>query len=279
MTGSVDENDAAIVDQDFVRANVLRNSAGFAAGDIGLANGIEQTGFAVIHVAHDGNNGRARLEAFLGFFLGNFQDHFFFKRDDTDYAAERFGQSGGGGHIERLVDAGEDASVQQIFEQLFGAHVEFFGELANSDSFGDGDVARSARLWRRDDRGCGAAIAHSRTLARGMELALAFLLSLVGYRALTLWKLARVERLAWLGLGRKFFRERRQHAGTAGRARTGTRACRHRTAALLKWTAGRATGARWPRRKGSARSRLLRTHGLPGTRTASRALRTLTERT
>ena len=88
------------------------------------------------------------------------------------------------GTSERLVDAGEDAAVQQIFQQLLGAHVEFFGQLANGDAFGDGDVARSARLGRRDDRGCGAAVAHSGALARGMELALPFLFSFVGHRAL-----------------------------------------------------------------------------------------------
>ena len=274
---SVDENDAAIeLTTIFVRADVLGNSAGFAAGNICLANGVEQTGFAVIHVAHDGNHGRARLEAFLGLFLGNFQNHFFFERDDAYYAAKGLGQSGGGRHVERLVDAGEDAAVQQIFQQLFGAHVEFFGQLANGDSFGDGDVTWSARLWRRDDRGGGAAIAHSRTLARGMELALAFLFPFVGNRALALWKLARVERLAGFSLRRKFLRERRQHTGTARRTRTGTRARGHRPAALLKRTAGRSTWARWPRRKRSAGSWLLRTHRLARTRTTSGALRSLT---
>ena len=85
-------------------------------GHFGLANGVQQAGFAVIHVAHDRDYGRTRLEAFLGFFLGNFQNHFFFEGNDAHHAAECFGQSGGGRHVQRLVDAGEDAAIQQIFQ-------------------------------------------------------------------------------------------------------------------------------------------------------------------
>src|SRR5271154_4356391 len=40
VTGSVDEDDAAIVDEDFVGADVLGDAAGFAAGNVSLANGV-----------------------------------------------------------------------------------------------------------------------------------------------------------------------------------------------------------------------------------------------
>ena len=92
VTGRVDENDAAVIDDDFIRADVLGDSAGFATCHVGLANGVEQTGFAVVDVAHDGNDRRTRLETFLGFFLGDFENHFFFERDDADDAAESFRQ-------------------------------------------------------------------------------------------------------------------------------------------------------------------------------------------
>ena len=93
VTRSVHENHAAIIDDDFIGADVLRDSAGFAACNVGLANGVEQTGFAVIDVAHNGDDRRTRLEAFLGLFLGDFKNHFLFERDDADYAAESFGES------------------------------------------------------------------------------------------------------------------------------------------------------------------------------------------
>ena len=52
--------------------------------------------------------------------------------------------------------------------------------------------------------------------------------------------------------------------GRPGSSRTRARACGHRTAALLKGSAGRATRTRGSRRKRSSRRRLLRTHGLSG---------------
>ena len=40
-----------------VGADVLRDAAGFAGGNIGFANGVEQRSLAVIDVAHDGDHG------------------------------------------------------------------------------------------------------------------------------------------------------------------------------------------------------------------------------
>ena len=42
---------------------MLRDAAGLAAGDIGLAQRVEQRGLAVIDMAHDGDDRRARLAA------------------------------------------------------------------------------------------------------------------------------------------------------------------------------------------------------------------------
>ena len=42
----------------FVRADVLRDSAGFAGGHFGFANRVEQAGFAVVDVAHHGDHRR-----------------------------------------------------------------------------------------------------------------------------------------------------------------------------------------------------------------------------
>ena len=44
-----------------VSADVLRDAAGFASGDIGFADDVQQRGFAVVDVAHDGDDRRARL--------------------------------------------------------------------------------------------------------------------------------------------------------------------------------------------------------------------------
>ena len=45
-----------------IGADVLRDAAGFARDDVGLADGVEQRRLAVVDVAHDGDHGRARLQ-------------------------------------------------------------------------------------------------------------------------------------------------------------------------------------------------------------------------
>ena len=61
VAGRVEEDDAAAVaDVDVIRADVLRDAAGFALGDLGLADGVEQRRLAVVDVAHDRDDRRAR---------------------------------------------------------------------------------------------------------------------------------------------------------------------------------------------------------------------------
>ena len=67
VTRRVEEHDAAAVDVDRVRADVLRDAAGFALGDLRLANRVEQRRLAVVDVAHDGDDRRARRRDLPGF--------------------------------------------------------------------------------------------------------------------------------------------------------------------------------------------------------------------
>ena len=56
----VEERDAALRRLDVVGADVLRDAAGFARGDLRTADVVEQRRLAVIDVAHDRDDGRAR---------------------------------------------------------------------------------------------------------------------------------------------------------------------------------------------------------------------------
>ena len=59
----VDEGDLlAALQRDLIGADMLGDAAGLAAGDIGLAQRVEQRGLAVVDMAHDGDDRRARLE-------------------------------------------------------------------------------------------------------------------------------------------------------------------------------------------------------------------------
>jgi len=52
----VDEGDRLAVVDDLVGADVLCDAAGLAGDDIGVADGVEQRGLAVVDMAHDGHD-------------------------------------------------------------------------------------------------------------------------------------------------------------------------------------------------------------------------------
>ena len=64
VAGGIEEDDFTAVCRraflgklHFISADVLSDSAGFASRDVGLADGVQQRGLAVIDVAHDSDNG------------------------------------------------------------------------------------------------------------------------------------------------------------------------------------------------------------------------------
>ena len=58
--GRVEEHDVAVVDLHRVGADVLRDAARLALGDARRADRVEQRRLAVVDVAHDGDDRRAR---------------------------------------------------------------------------------------------------------------------------------------------------------------------------------------------------------------------------
>ena len=63
MAGRIDEGDAAARRRGhLIGADMLGDAAGLAGGDVGRANGVEQRRLAVIDMAHDGDDRRARLQ-------------------------------------------------------------------------------------------------------------------------------------------------------------------------------------------------------------------------
>ena len=69
VTRGVDEGDQPLVavelGGDLVGADVLGDAAGLALADVGLADGVEQSGLAVVDVTHDGDDRRTELEILL----------------------------------------------------------------------------------------------------------------------------------------------------------------------------------------------------------------------
>ena len=150
VTGGVEEDDLAtegggvgLGDFDLVGADVLGDAAGFAGGDVGGADGVEQRGFAVVDVAHDGDDRRTDdldhaggvfEEAFDGFVL-----ELLFDGDDGGVGAELAGDVFDELAFEGLVDGDEDALHEEGGDEVFAADVELFGEVLDADAFGDRD--------------------------------------------------------------------------------------------------------------------------------------------
>ena len=88
----VEEDDAAAVaDVDVIGADVLRDAAGFALGDLRFADGVEQRRLAVIDVAHDGDDRRARLHVLGTRLLAFGRDELLFEAPHLDLGAELAG--------------------------------------------------------------------------------------------------------------------------------------------------------------------------------------------
>ena len=156
VTGGIDEDDLLAVLIDVISADVLGDAAGFFAGDVGEADGIEQRSLTVIDVAHDGDHGRTAEQ--IGRFFGDLDilHGLFFVGNGGSGSAEFARDIGGEFGVESLVDGGEDAAVDQLLDDEVGLHVELFGKLLDRDAFGNGDVAIDGRR-RGQIRGASAA--------------------------------------------------------------------------------------------------------------------------
>jgi hypothetical protein len=150
MTGRVEEDDAAAITHvDVIRADMLRDAAGFALGDLGLADGVEQRRLAVIDVAHDRHDGRAHLPIFRLRFLLLGRDELLFEAAHLDFGAELARDVLGDLDVECAVDGHHHALHQQLREDILHAHVEFVGEVFHRHPFGERDRPgdRRRRRW------------------------------------------------------------------------------------------------------------------------------------
>ena len=154
VAGRVEEHDAACrfspaLHQ--VGADVLRDAAGFALGDAGLADRVEQRRLAVIDVAHDRDDRPARDHVLRIGGLVAFGDDFLLEAARLDLGAEARGERLRGFEIDRGVDGHHHAAIEQRLQRVLDANFEAIGEILHRHAFGEGDRARDRR--RRGRRG------------------------------------------------------------------------------------------------------------------------------
>ena len=134
----IQEGDQAVVDLDLICTNGLGDAASLACGDIGLADGIQDTGLTVVNVAHDTDNGRTLHQILGGILLLGEQalldGHMHLV---LDLCVELLSQQGCGIEIDHIVDGVHLAHLHKLGNDLAGLLLQAGSQLADGDLIGD----------------------------------------------------------------------------------------------------------------------------------------------
>ena len=138
----IDEGDEAVRRRNLIGADMLGDAAGFARHDIGLADGVEQRGLAVVDMAHDGDDRRARLQLLGGIGVARQAfDHVRF-RHALDAVAHFLGDDLRRVGIDHVVDRVHLPLLHQELDDVDGAFGHAVGEFLDGDRFRNDDFAR-----------------------------------------------------------------------------------------------------------------------------------------
>jgi hypothetical protein len=163
----VDEGDGALValvlGPDLVRTDVLRDAAGLARNDVGVADRVEQLGLSVVDVTHDGHDGRTDLEHRVVLVLellveveveaGEQLAVLVLRGDHLDLVVELAGEDrerlliqglGGRGHLSEVEERGHEAAGHHL---VAGDRLQLVGEIGDgcSATQADDELAVTAR--------------------------------------------------------------------------------------------------------------------------------------
>ena len=130
----VDEGDLAVGRRvHLVGADVLGDAAGFAAHDVGRADGVEQRGLAVVDVTHHGHDRRPRnkVRRIVGGVEHAFLDVGF--SDALDGMAEFLGDELRGVGVDHVVDLRHLALLHQQLDDVDRALGHAVGEIGDAD--------------------------------------------------------------------------------------------------------------------------------------------------
>ena len=121
--------------RDLIGADMLRDAARFMGNDIGLAQRIQKAGFAVIHMAHNGDHGRTRQQFRISV-LRAFQADFDIGFTHALHAVAEFlhHQFGGIG-INALRECRHDTHAEQNLNHFPAARGHTIGQFLHGDAF------------------------------------------------------------------------------------------------------------------------------------------------
>jgi hypothetical protein len=167
VAGRVEEGDApAGLGLDLVGADVLRDAAGLVRGDVGLAQRVEQRRLAVVDMAHDRHDGRARQRRVVAVVSHADADLDVGLRDALELVAELADHDLRRVGVDRLVDGRHDAHLHERLHDVGAALGHAVGELLHRDRLGDDDLAHDLGL-RQAAAGHALAVLGGAPLDRG----------------------------------------------------------------------------------------------------------------
>src|SRR5215211_7307917 len=149
VAGGVDEGHQAAVGArpDLVGADVLGDAAGLAGDHVGVADGVQQLGLAVVDVAHDGHHRRAGTQVLVAVGLGVLPALDLLEGvglagvDDLDVGADLLGQQGDRLVGHRLGGGQHLAHLHEHADQVAGGLAEAVGQVLDGDPAGHADQA------------------------------------------------------------------------------------------------------------------------------------------
>ncbi len=164
VTRRVEEDDPLAVALDLARADVLGDATTLAGRDLGGAQGVEQARLAVVDVAHDGHDRRARLQlggvvllvedllrrlgsGALRLAIGDAATRR--GRDGLGHFVAELGRDEGRGvAVDQLVDGREDPALDELTDDVGDVDRQQIREFLDGDRAGQLDRATLARVDR-----------------------------------------------------------------------------------------------------------------------------------
>ena len=150
VTRGVEEGDVSAVQVDAVCADGLRDAARLAARHIGVPDGVEQRGLAVVNVTHDADDGVARDE-FVGVVLRLVKEALLDGDDDLlrDLRTELIGDEERSVVVHGLVERSHHAHLHEALDDLGRRDLQAGGQLLHRNLIRHGDLKLlSARLFQ-----------------------------------------------------------------------------------------------------------------------------------
>ena len=131
VAGGVQKGDFVALIVHLVSADVLGNAADFPVGDMGVADGVQQAGLAVIDMAQDGHYRRAGAEIGGGFRPAAADQRALFRYRLGDPGADAIGGRNQGGHfvVDNLVHGHHNPVSHQLLDDIHRALVNQFRQV------------------------------------------------------------------------------------------------------------------------------------------------------